>query len=228
MRVQDSRESDGSQGAEGVRGDARTDGAGTDEVSARFCASAPRETQGQKEPEFADDAAPESFSLQCETSGKGGSGADSPAAPRVDPTFGETGESWEREPGADSSYKERGSRFRPGAPWERDPRYGGAPPIGAVRTHFGVLGYVDPDGPAPVHPRHCPGEGSCIYCVALQHWQSCQVLKAQRPQPSASSMNDAAAPERRPPAPATERGERKWKRKKRKALPPPSDEGGQA
>lgn len=209
MHVQDSRESDGSQGAESVRGDSRTDGAGTDEVSARFCASAPHETQGPKEPEFADDAAPESFSLQCEMSGKGGRGGDGSAAP-----------------GADSSYKERGSRFRPGAPWERDPRAGGAPPIGAVRTHFGVLGYVDPDGPAPVHPRSCPGEGSCIYCVALQHWQSCQVLKAQRPQPSASSMNDAAARERRPPAPATVEPRAKWKRRKRRALPPPSDEGG--
>lgn len=139
-------------------------------------------------------------------------------------TRGEKPPEFAAEPDAESSYKERGSRFRPGAPWERDPRYGGAPPIGAVRTHFGVLGYVDPDGPAPVHPRSCPGEGSCIYCVALQHWQSCQILKAQRA--AAPAKNDAAGPERRPPAATVERGERRWKRKKRKALPPPSDEGG--
>jgi hypothetical protein len=218
------------------------------------------------------DAAPaESLSLESETSGKGGSGADS-AAPSVGgntPTSAlervlpEEGDA----PGAEASLRpRRGCRyhrvpvrgcsrcaaapdfepddfeagdFRFGRPYGAGARsVGGAPPIGAFRTARGVMGFVDPDGPEPVHPRHCPGEGSCVHCVALQHWRNCQILKAQRAAASASSMGDAASERRPAPAatiedlasgrlhPGPVQGQRKWRRRKRKALPP-GDAGGE-
>lgn len=102
------------------------------------------------------------------------------------------------------------------------------PPVYAVRTARGILGYVDPDGPAPIHPRGCAGDGACLWCVALQHWHHCQRLKAQRPAVPSSAPPASTAIERVPFGPRL-RSEREpvppraRRKRKPRALPPGGD-----
>ncbi len=140
-------------------------------------------------------------------------------------------------------YLGRGPRENSGPPWvgasdpwqaesgecfgEKEVR-GKPPPIGAFRTVRGIYGFVDPDGPQPVHPRACAGDGACLHCLALEHWQKCQILKAQRP---AAPAVENASHRRRPPEPrepVAERepqpGTRRWRRKRRRLL----SEGGES
>ena len=123
-----------------------------------------------------------------------------------------------------------GARSKKGRGWGDDPQPHGPPKMGAFRTARGVWGYVDPDGPAPVHPRSCPGEGSCLYCVALQHWHNCQILKAQRPAPPSGGSAESEQREqstaivRVVPGRAEREAElpaqgRRWRRKQRKTRP---------
>lgn len=94
-----------------------------------------------------------------------------------------------------------------------EPPAGAAPPIGAFRTRGGVRGYIDPDGPAPVHPRSCRGDGECIHCVAAQHWQVCQNIKAASAHTSAPKSTPKPAPP--PPAKPQPTGGRRWRRRRR-------------
>lgn len=74
---------------------------------------------------------------------------------------------------------------------------------------------MDPDGPQPVHPRGCPGDGVCLHCLAIEHWQKCQALKRQRPpEPARVDEQRERRPKReREPEPA--QGTR-WKRRRRR------------